>query len=796
VETDELICEDDDLGNGFLASVICALIGLPIVGSMHIAFSWLRRPMEQELAHHVLVHEKQAGTLIIRSASRLAVGDWAIGDLQEATSDPYCVVFWNDRQIGRTKVVLSTVEPQWNAAFNLSALVGAIHPDSENVLRVEVWEWDQLTGDDFLGALHIAGQGVAFLPRIERGFSLETQKGESSSLVQGELRLEYVEKAPSSSGLVDTRKWGGPAVHTEEGEGISQRRCCKCCPCGRQKPGKVQPTGLASDTRKERGAKSGSGRYLAPDGTPLAAGWQTKTSRKTGKVYFYNRVTGASTFDPPLADGGGSGSGGGLLLSAPKSSTPAKAQPASAAAQEEGGGVVVGGNGAPLPPGWETRRSRSSGKVYFYHAATSRSEWKHPAALAAVAAAAVTGSRTKAVVASVKDAPPKRSVVEATFTEAGRFGIKFGVIQSGQPGPLKINAIEPNTQAAKHAELVPGLILVSVHGRSVVGLGKDAAVKALADAERPLAMAFVEGGQQWGAVKLAPIITKGEAGAKLPELVLQTRMIPTLPAMTGLTATLEASKRRQEENAAKVAADRAALEKATATAAGAASSSAQVNNADSDFPTLPKGMIGGGGGGGGSSNAPRQGGGRSSGGLATLLQRGGREQREVVPRQLRQAAIAYCYGLVIGIACSFFIAATAVNFGPEKTLEWLEVTGLSLVWRMFVIEPIKVLFCGGFEGVAGLITGEADDWTEGFADALGDDIEGRMEDAGVAGAGLAAMDKLSRAREKREAAVKLAAVSAFQAGAREHHADAPSPKTPAAAAAAAAGERGAGKLLP
>ena len=132
----------------------------------------------------------------------------------------------------------------------------------------------------------------------------------------------------------------------------------------------------------------------------------------------------------------------------------------------------------------------------------------------------------------------------------------------------------------------------------------------------------------------------------------------------------------------------------------------------------------------------------------------------------------------------------------EEWLEWLEVTGLSLVWRMFVIEPIKVLFCGGFEGVAGLITGEADDWTEGFADALGDDIEGRMEDAGVAGAGLAAMDKLSRAREKREAAVKLAAVSAFQAGAHEHHADAPSPKTPAAAAAAAAGERGAGKLLP
>ena len=111
------------------------------------------------------------------------------------------------------------------------------------------------------------------------------------------------------------------------------------------------------------------------------------------------------------------------------------------------------------------------------------------------------------------------------------------------------------------------------------------------------------------------------------------------------------------------------------------------------------------------------------------------EQRDIVPRQMRHALYAYTYGLVIGIGCSFLIAATAVNFGPEKTLEWLTATGLSLVWRLFseyrlssahcnmfgrevsdtllvttVIEPMKVLFCGGFEGVAGLITGEADSW--------------------------------------------------------------------------------------
>ena len=32
-------------------------------------------------------------------------------------------------------------------------------------------------------------------------------------------------------------------------------------------------------------------------------------------------------------------------------------------------------------------------------------------------------------------------------------------------------------------------------------------------------------------------------------------------------------------------------------------------------------------------------------------------------------------------------------------------TGLTMVWRLFIIEPVKVLWCGGLEAVASLITG-------------------------------------------------------------------------------------------
>jgi len=229
------------------------------------------------------------------------------------------------------------------------------------------------------------------------------------------------------------------------------------------------------------------------------------------------------------------------------------------------------------------------------------------------------------------------------------------------------------------------------------------------------------------------------------ELKIHSPAIRRLPPMTGLTpalASLQASRRRSQANAAKLAAEEAALSKAA------------VQNNSSNGVGLQK---------------------KST--LASFLKRGAEEQRQIELRRMHHASLAYCYGLAIGVFSSLFIAATAVNFGPDKTLEWLGVTGLSLIWRMFVIEPIKVLVCGGFEGVAGLITGEADDWTEGFADAFADAAEGGIEDAGVAGAGLAAMDNVNRQREKRDAAVKLAAVNAFQAAAHLHH-NVPPPKTP------------------
>lgn len=387
--------------------------------------------------------------------------------------------------------------------------------------------------------------------------------------------------------------------------------------------------------------------------TPLPAGWETRTSRKNGKLYYYNRESGTSTFELPGA-------------------TTAKSPPIGQALDAYGSS-----EDNPLPTGWSERRSRSTGRPYYYHEASNASVWKRPTQ------AEAQGKRV--------DDPSEVSELPGT--------------------PVKVDAraTSSNMRAASTRT-----------------------------------MHFAESGQRSGAVKLAPVThhAPGQPVPKLPELVLkaslQTRVL-ALPPMTGLTSTLQASRRRLEANA-KVAADNATLDMFAA----------KQNSRDG--VTLQRKRT-----------------------VSSLMKRGAEEQRRVELRRLHHATLAYCYGLTIGVVSSLFIAATAVNFGPEKTLDWLGVTCLSLVWRMFVIEPIKVLWCGAFEGVAGLITGEADDWTEGFADALGDDIEGRLEDAGVVGAGLTAMDNVNRAREKRDAAVKLAAVTAFQAAARKH--DDSSPKS-------------------
>ena len=165
----EAHCEEgEEADNGLLSALLCAVISLPIVATMHLSFRWVRRPLENFILIKVLQHEQR--NIVVMGATGLAQGDLL------SQSDPYCKVFFNGFLVGRTKVIIGTSHPTWNAAFNLIDAIGPI-PETENVVRFEIWDHDTLSMDEFLGQVSLRGTGAAMLPEDRvTGFTLQPQE--------------------------------------------------------------------------------------------------------------------------------------------------------------------------------------------------------------------------------------------------------------------------------------------------------------------------------------------------------------------------------------------------------------------------------------------------------------------------------------------------------------------------------------------------------------------------------------------------------------------------------------------
>ena len=58
--------------------------------------------------------------------------------------------------------------------------------------------------------------------------------------------------------------------------------------------------------------------------------------------------------------------------------------------------------------------------------------------------------------------------------------------------------------------------------------------------------------------------------------------------------------------------------------------------------------------------------------------------------------LAYTYCLCVGVACALIIAGVTINFGEQKTIDFIIFTCQSLGLRWFIFEPVKVLCFGSF----------------------------------------------------------------------------------------------------
>ena len=101
------------------------------------------------------VHVGGATRLVTREERKLAEAVGPCARLQRSLAciigdivDPYCKVFWNGELIGATEVLIDEQNPVWSTTFE----VHDVHPtDRRSTLRLEVWDHDDFSMDDFLG---------------------------------------------------------------------------------------------------------------------------------------------------------------------------------------------------------------------------------------------------------------------------------------------------------------------------------------------------------------------------------------------------------------------------------------------------------------------------------------------------------------------------------------------------------------------------------------------------------------------------------------------------------------------
>jgi hypothetical protein len=103
------------------------------------------------------------------------------------SSDPYCIVKWGGKEVGRTKVIWNTLEPIYeDEVFFLP--IAESQKTADLKLEVELWDKDVMGPGDLLGALTLKGESIlSRVPSQDFSYELE-RKGKKQGRVLLSLR--------------------------------------------------------------------------------------------------------------------------------------------------------------------------------------------------------------------------------------------------------------------------------------------------------------------------------------------------------------------------------------------------------------------------------------------------------------------------------------------------------------------------------------------------------------------------------------------------------------------------------
>jgi len=108
-------------------------------------------------------------------------------------SDPFCIVKWNEREVGRSSVVMANLNPTWDDEkfkMNLPDLnklpddVGGVMEVKSDIeplsytskLEIEIWDMDAVGAGDFLGMITLSGGDLANLLTFDAGEGTEDRQ--------------------------------------------------------------------------------------------------------------------------------------------------------------------------------------------------------------------------------------------------------------------------------------------------------------------------------------------------------------------------------------------------------------------------------------------------------------------------------------------------------------------------------------------------------------------------------------------------------------------------------------------
>lgn len=155
----------------------------------------------------------------------------------------------------------------------------------------------------------------------------------------------------------------------------------------------------------EEAASTPAAAAATEDPENVAANWAESTDPKSGRKYYYNRVTKKTSWKMPPCMGGEDTASTAAAAPAAASATTAAAPAAAPAAAND--------DPANVPANWREATDPSSGRKYYYNKVTKVTSWKKPACLdedggnAPAAAPAAPGAAAAAAPAAAAETPKK-----------------------------------------------------------------------------------------------------------------------------------------------------------------------------------------------------------------------------------------------------------------------------------------------------------------------------------------------------------------------------------------------------